>query len=167
MLSEEVCREHDSLIRGMSFNMMRGCSYADWEDVVSDVYLSLCCAVNRDVYKGVCDIRTLIFVLVQRRVTDYIRLKYRRRRIIENLMPVTQEESSLNTEEFFIQKEQREILLGFTDRLPGWRQRDIMELYLSGSSRMEIAESLGVCLRFVDVSRYKAIQYFKNFMKGD
>jgi len=165
MLSEEICRQYEPFIRGKTRNMMTG-SRADWEDVVGDVYLSLCGAVNKNVFRGDCDVGTLIFVIIQRRVTDFIRLKYKRADVMERLTSLFQEKFFPSPEEIFVQKEHREMLLGFISRLVSLRQRQILELYLLGDSLSEISRILNVSPGFIHDCFYKAVGHFRKFMKG-
>lgn len=165
MLSTAMCKRFEPIIRGKTRNMMVG-SYEEWEDVVGDIYLSLCRAVNTGVFKGRCDIGSFLFVILQRRVMDFVRVKYKRVRIEEALVSRTQEEFCPSPEEIFIEKEQREMLLGFISRLAGWRQRQIMGLYLSGESLSEIARMLNLSIGSVYECYRRAVEHFRNFMKG-
>lgn len=77
----------------------------DWEDVKAEVYLSLYKTLNGSSFRGDCGIGTLIYVIVQRRIADFMRVKYKMKKIMESLAFNYQEKMPPSPEDIFIKKE--------------------------------------------------------------
>lgn len=167
-LTEEDCKKYAPFIKGSVFKKIN--NYSDCEDVIANIYLELCKAMNKNKYSGKCSLGTFIFIITQRRIADSLRQKYKINVITasvkeKELTCMGQKEDYPSSEDLYIQKENQKMIRGFVDKLPGWRQRQIMKLYLKGDSLSEIAKGLGLDRSSAYSAYSKAVKQFKKFIK--
>ncbi len=101
---EEIFRRYDSVIIYKTIKKI-GKVTPDWEDVRAEVYLSLCKTLDGSLFRGECAVGTLVYIIVHRRIVDFMRIKYKTKKIMESLISNYQEKTSSNPEDIFIEKE--------------------------------------------------------------
>lgn len=138
---EQIYRKYNPII---TYKIIKeiGKVTPDWEDVKAEIYLSLVKTLNSSSFRGDCKVGTLVYIIVQRRITDFMRFKYKTKERLENLKFYYQEEVFPNPEQSFMEKEDREILRLRIQKLRGWRQKQVIKLYLFGMSIVEISRQL-------------------------
>jgi len=101
---EHIYEEYDPVIKYKTMQKI-GKVTPDWEDVRSETYLSLYKTLSGSSFRGDCSIGTLIYVIVQRRIADFMRTKYKAKKIMESLEFSYQEIASSSPEDILIIKE--------------------------------------------------------------
>ena len=140
---EEIFRRYDPVITYRAMKKI-GKATPDWEDVRQEAYLSLFKALDGSSFRGDCNVGTLIYVITERRIIDFLRLKYILAKRMERLILYFQAGNFSDPEELLIEKENGQILHSLIRKLQGWRQKQVMRLYLQGWMLTEISKKLGL-----------------------
>lgn len=129
------------MIIGKTLQRMGGDGTPDYQDIAGDVFLSICQTLARGKFRGNCKAGTLVYLIVERRVRDHIRMKRAKRRT-PVLMPDPAPQPT--PEQIYEQEDQRRTVVRLLPAMQGWRQRQVAAWTLLGVDRAVIANSLQI-----------------------
>jgi len=162
MNAEQAIREFEPMIRA-TINSRLGADN-DREDCLQDVLLSL--YLNREKFRGESSIKTFVYSITKHKIADYLRAKYRQRRIINQeiekiLKTVTESENTEAVKIIHLTRRERQVLKSLSI---GMTNAEIAaELKISIHTVRSHLKNLNV--KFKSNSRIKLAIFMNQFFK--
>lgn len=135
----------------------------DWEDVVQEVFCSTLLSLNEGYFKGHCSLKTWVYRIMLRRISDCHRGCFR---LAESLFfeGFDCPSNNVSAEDIYEEKDlQEKISRGFVGFTP--RTRQVFYLLLYGWSIQEIAEVLSISYNTVDNHVKRGRRKIKRFYR--